>query len=65
LVIARQIGDRRGEGADLWNSALEFDRLGDRAQATARAEAALKIFEEIEDPNAARVEAKLAQWRGE
>jgi tetratricopeptide (TPR) repeat protein len=63
LVIAREIGDRRGEGNALWNSALALDSLGDRAQAIARAEAALKILEAIEDPNAAKVRAKLEEWR--
>lgn len=63
--IAREIGDRRGEGNALWNSALALDQLGDRAQAIARAEAALKIREEIEGPNATQVRAKLAEWRGE
>jgi hypothetical protein len=44
---------------------LALDELGDRAQAVARAETALKILEAIEDPNAAKVRAKLAQWRGQ
>ena len=64
LAIAREIGDRRGEGNGLWDSALAFDKLGDRAQAIARAEAALRIFEAIEDPRTAKVRAQLAQWRG-
>ena len=65
LVIAREIGDRRGEGTDLWNSALAYDSLGNRAEAIPRADAALAIREAIEDPNAAKVRAKLAQWRGQ
>jgi tetratricopeptide (TPR) repeat protein len=65
LVIDREIGDRRGEGNALWNSALALDKLGERAQAIARAEAALKIHETIEDSNAAKVRAKLAEWRGQ
>jgi len=63
LAIAREIGDRRGEGNALWNSALALDKLGDRAQAITRAEAALRIREAIEDPNAAKVRARLAEWR--
>ena len=63
LVIAREIGDRRGEGSDLWNSAVTHHSLGNRPEALARAEAALRIFEAIEDPNAATVRATLAQWR--
>jgi len=63
LVIAREIGDRRGEGSALWNLSLALDKLGDHAQAIAHAEAALKIFVAIEDPNAAMVRAQLAKWR--
>jgi len=63
LVIVRELGDRRGEGNALWNSALALAQLGDRAQALARAAAALRIYEAIEDPNAAQVRAQLAQWR--
>jgi tetratricopeptide (TPR) repeat protein len=63
LAIRRETGDRRGEGNDLWNSADEFWKLGDRAQAIARAEAALRIREAIDDPNAAKVRAALAEWR--
>jgi tetratricopeptide (TPR) repeat protein len=63
LVIVREIGNRRGEGNALFNSALALDKLGDRAQAIARAEAALRIFEAVEDPNAATVRAKVNEWR--
>jgi tetratricopeptide (TPR) repeat protein len=63
LVIACEIGDRRGEGNALWNSALALDELGDRAQAIARAEAALRVRETIEDPNAAKVRARLVEGR--
>jgi tetratricopeptide (TPR) repeat protein len=62
--IAREIGDRRGEGNALWNSALAFDILGERTEAIGRAEAALRIHEAIEDPNADKVRAALAEWRG-
>jgi tetratricopeptide (TPR) repeat protein len=63
LVIKREVGDRHGEGNSLWNSALSLKKLGDQAQAIARAEAALRIFEVIESPNAAKVRARLAEWR--
>ena len=63
LEIAREIGDRRREGGALFNLALALDKLGERAQAIARAEAALKIYEQIEDPNTARVRQQLAEWR--
>ena len=65
LVIAREIGDRRGESAALWNSSLALGKLGDHAQAILRAEAALKIFEVIEDPNTAKVRATLVKWSGQ
>jgi len=38
--------------------------IGDRAEAIARAEAALNIYEAIEDPNAAKVHAQLEEWKG-
>jgi tetratricopeptide (TPR) repeat protein len=63
LIIKRKIGDQRGEANSLTNSALVLHSLGDRAQAIHRAEVAIKIFEAIEDPNAAKVRAKLAEWR--
>jgi len=65
LAIAREIGDRRGEGSALFNSALALASLGEKAEAIRRAEAALRIFEAIEDPWAAKVRAKLTEWRGE
>jgi len=39
-----------------------LDTLGERAQAIAHAEAALKIFEQIEDSHAEKVRKKLAEW---
>jgi tetratricopeptide (TPR) repeat protein len=63
LLTHREIGDRRGEGTDLWNMSLALDQLGERAQAIQHAEQALIIKEQIEDPNTAKVRAKLADWR--
>ena len=65
LAIARVIGDRRSEGGALWNLSLALDQPGQRAEAIARAAAALKIHEEIEDPNTPKVRRQLAEWRGE
>ena len=62
LEIAREAGDRRGEGTALWNRALALDKLGRRDEAIADARATLEIFEEIEDPNAAEVRSQLADW---
>jgi hypothetical protein len=58
-----QIGDRRVEGNALWNMSLALDQLGEGAQAILHAEQALTIYEQIEDPNAAKVRTKLAAWR--
>jgi tetratricopeptide (TPR) repeat protein len=62
LVITREIGDRHGEGNALWNMSLALDQLGERAQAIASAQAALKIYVEIEDPAAEKVPRQLAEW---
>ena len=63
MDIAREVGDRRGEGTALWNRALALNKLEDRAQAIAGAEAALAIFEKIEDRNAEQVRKQLAEWK--
>jgi tetratricopeptide (TPR) repeat protein len=64
LVIAREIGDRRGEGIAFWNMSLALDKLGERDEAIAHAEAAFKIYEQVEEPYAAEVHEQLAKWRG-
>jgi hypothetical protein len=38
-------------------------RINQHQQAIEHAEQALTIYEQIEDPNAAKVRAKLAEWR--
>jgi len=65
LRIKGEIGDRLGEANSLFNIALVLDRLDDRSAAIARTEAALKIYEAIESPAAARARDQLAKWRGE
>jgi tetratricopeptide (TPR) repeat protein len=65
LAIAREIGDRYGEGNTLWNMALAYEALNERTEAINRVEQALAIREAIEDPEAAKVRAALAEWRGE
>jgi hypothetical protein len=42
---------------------LALDKLGERTQAIAHAETALKIFEAIEDPNAGKVREQLEGGR--
>ncbi len=65
MVIVREIGDQRGEGNARFTSALMLDRLGNRPEAIACAATALLIYDVIEDPNAVKVRAKLAEWRDE
>jgi tetratricopeptide (TPR) repeat protein len=64
LAITRDIGDRRAEGNALWNAAGVLKKLGEKEEALARANAALKIFEEIEHPMIAELRTQLAEWRG-
>jgi len=63
LVFAREIADRQGEAHALFNSAAVMHKSGDNLHAIARAEAALRIYETIEDSNATAVRTKLAEWR--
>jgi len=65
IVIKREIGDRRGEGNTLFNMSLALSKLGERQNGITSAEAALKIYEQIEDPNAAKVRRQLEEWRGQ
>lgn len=65
LVIDREMGNRRAEGIALFNKSRALDVFSERARAIAGAEEALTILEQIEDPNAAKVREKLAQWRSE
>jgi tetratricopeptide (TPR) repeat protein len=62
LAIAQQVGNIEGEGSALCNSALGLYRLGHRPEALARAEEALKIFERMEHPTAAKVRQRLQEW---
>jgi len=62
LIIAREIGDRRGEGSALWNMSLALDKLDNRGRAIDCARAALKILEEIENPRAEEVKRQLREW---
>jgi tetratricopeptide (TPR) repeat protein len=64
FAAAQKNGNQRAEGKALYGSALVLDKMACCAQAMVRAEAALKLFESIEDPSAAEVRASLSQWRG-
>jgi tetratricopeptide (TPR) repeat protein len=62
LVIAREIGDRRGEGNAL---GIAYARLGEVERATGLLEQALRIGQEIKDPRIVRVTtAQLERLRG-
>ncbi|MGH9445399.1 MAG: hypothetical protein ACRD3O_06715 [Terriglobia bacterium] len=43
---------------------LALSKLGHRQKAIEHGEAALKIFEQIEDPYANNVRSQLEQWKG-
>jgi hypothetical protein len=58
-------GDRRGEGIALWNIALVYDNLGERAKAITLAEEAVKIYDEVEHPSRHRNRATLERWKAE
>ena len=62
LAIARELGDQRGEGIALFNMSLAFHDLHDRIRAVANAEAALRVFQAIDDPNAVKVQRQLLCW---
>ena len=64
LAIAREIGDRRGEGTALFNSALALDQLGERGEVTERVKTALVIYEQIGAKHLVEnARAKLAEWQ--
>jgi tetratricopeptide (TPR) repeat protein len=63
LQIARANHERRGEGNALWNISLALDEVGQREKAIEFADAALKVREEISDPNAQKVATRLREWR--
>ena len=50
LAISREIGDRRGEGNHLFNTALAYQSLGERERAREYARQALAVYEAIESP---------------
>lgn len=64
LTIDREIGNRHGEGAALFNISQALDKIGDFTNARSQAEAALTILEQIDDPNAVKVSEQMAKWRG-
>ena len=66
LVIAREIGDRQGEGIVLGNLGLAYAGLGQVEKAIGLLEQSLRIGEEIKDPEIVRVsQAQLDRLRGQ
>jgi tetratricopeptide (TPR) repeat protein len=65
LTVAREMGDQYSEANALYAISRALDALDDRSKAIAYAEAALEISERIESPNAIKMRAQLAEWRGE
>ena len=64
LPILREVGDRQGEGLALWHMSLLLDLLREPVQTImAHAEAALAIYEQIEDPHVDMVRRQLGVWR--
>jgi len=59
LALDREIGDRWGEGDALHRLGLALRDCGDRRQARARWQDALRCFEEIDAPDSANVLAEL------
>ena len=55
LAIVRELGDRRGEGAVLWNLALARNALGDSSEALRCARISLDLLRQTEHPLKARV----------
>lgn len=63
LALAREFGEAHGEAGALFNLSVAFAKLNDLAQAIPHAEAALKIYEQIEASNAVKVRELLQKWR--
>ena len=55
LVIAREIGDRRGEGSALGNLGIAYKDLGQVEKAAALLQQARSIGEQIRDPQMVRI----------
>lgn len=62
LLAAREIGDRRGEGAALGNLGIALYGLGENEKGIGLVKQALTIFDSIESPNADWARNKLKEW---
>jgi hypothetical protein len=65
LVIAREIGDRLGEGNALGNLGIAYAGIGEPRRAFGFLRSALDIFEAIKSPNAAQARAMIARLEKE
>jgi tetratricopeptide (TPR) repeat protein len=66
LVIAREIGDRRGEGNTLGSLGLTYAELGQVEKAIELLSQSLRIGTEIKDPRIIRfASAQLERLRGD
>lgn len=63
LSILRESGNVRGEARALFTMSLTVDALGNRDEAIAQAEAALKIYEGTKSSEANMVRKQLDRWR--
>jgi hypothetical protein len=64
-MIAREIGDRRGEGNALGNLGIAYAGLGETTKATPLLEQALVIARAIKDPRIIQfASAELERLRG-
>ena len=64
LTIAREMGDRLGEGHSLYNMSLSQNEQGDRAAAIVRAAEALTVLDQMGAPEVEMVRRQLNEWRG-
>lgn len=62
LAIDQEMADPHSGGDEFWNMSLAVDKLGGRERAVQLANAALKIYEMIDDPKAEKVRKQLQEW---
>jgi hypothetical protein len=62
-VIAREIGDRRGEANASWNLGLALEKAGQLARAAELMQVRVDFEQEIGHPDAEKLAAQLEQVR--
>ncbi|MDD4652775.1 MAG: tetratricopeptide repeat protein [Methanothrix sp.] len=63
LVIAREIGDRRGEGNSSWNLGLTYEKTGDLKRAAEMMQICVSFEQEIGHPDAVKHAERLEAIR--